>query len=116
MMHLVPAALIALIGLLIPMSIHKVNEGHVGVYYRGGALINKYTEVFPQRLPRASMPVISFIVPPTSRIPQAHTLFFHSATYKCNDVVTKTLCRAGGVQRDDSVDHDNASSADHHPD
>jgi hypothetical protein len=46
MIQLVPAAVIALISLLIPMSIHKVNEGHVGVYYRGGALIDKYTEVF----------------------------------------------------------------------
>lgn len=44
MIQLVPAAVIALISLLIPMSIHKVNEGHVGVYYRGGALIDKYTE------------------------------------------------------------------------
>ena len=34
----IPAALIIYNGL------HMVPEGHVGVYYRGGALLNTYTD------------------------------------------------------------------------
>ena len=26
------------------LSIHKVDEGHVGIYFRGGALMDMYTE------------------------------------------------------------------------
>jgi len=37
-------ALLGVIGGLLQFSIHKVEEGHVGVYWRGGALINRVTE------------------------------------------------------------------------
>jgi len=30
---------ICIMGLLSSLAIHKVDEGHVGVYYRGGALL-----------------------------------------------------------------------------
>lgn len=30
---------VSIIGLLISLTIHKIDEGHVGVYYRGGALL-----------------------------------------------------------------------------
>ena len=31
------------LALLISLSIHKIDEGHVGVYYRGGALLKSTT-------------------------------------------------------------------------
>jgi len=37
-------ALLALIGGILQFSIHRVEEGHVGVYWRGGALINRITQ------------------------------------------------------------------------
>jgi len=36
--------LFACLLLLAPASIHKIEEGHVGIYWRGGALINRITE------------------------------------------------------------------------
>jgi len=33
-------ALIAVAGILVSFSLHKIEEGHVGVYYRGGALLD----------------------------------------------------------------------------
>lgn len=38
------AFFIALCASLIAVSVHKVDEGHVGVYWRGGALIDRITE------------------------------------------------------------------------
>lgn len=35
------AVCFAIAGILINFSIHKIEEGHVGVYYRGGALLSK---------------------------------------------------------------------------
>eukprot|EP00285_Hemiselmis_virescens_P018072 CAMPEP_0173386036 /NCGR_PEP_ID=MMETSP1356-20130122/8631_1 /TAXON_ID=77927 ORGANISM="Hemiselmis virescens, Strain PCC157" /NCGR_SAMPLE_ID=MMETSP1356 /ASSEMBLY_ACC=CAM_ASM_000847 /LENGTH=317 /DNA_ID=CAMNT_0014342101 /DNA_START=134 /DNA_END=1087 /DNA_ORIENTATION=- len=47
-----PAILIAVFSLMVPLSIHKIEEGHVGVYYRGGALLQGYTEAgFNTKMP-----------------------------------------------------------------
>ncbi|GFO38925.1 erlin-1 [Plakobranchus ocellatus] len=35
---------VAALGVFINFSIHKIEEGHVGVYYRGGALLSKTSE------------------------------------------------------------------------
>jgi len=40
---IIPVILISL-GVLVPLSVHKINEGHVGVYWWGGALREKITE------------------------------------------------------------------------
>jgi len=37
-------ALLAVIGAIVPLGLHKVDEGHVGVYWRGGALLNRVTQ------------------------------------------------------------------------
>lgn len=37
---IVSAVLLALVGAMLNFSIHKIDEGHVGVYYRGGALLS----------------------------------------------------------------------------
>ncbi|XP_067038426.1 erlin-2-B-like isoform X2 [Acropora muricata] len=37
---IVSAVLLALVGVILNFSIHKIDEGHVGVYYRGGALLS----------------------------------------------------------------------------
>mmetsp|Transcript_4388 Transcript_4388/g.10507 ORF Transcript_4388/g.10507 Transcript_4388/m.10507 type:complete len:315 (+) Transcript_4388:187-1131(+) len=44
MMQFAPAILIAVFSLMVPLSLHKIQEGHVGVYYRGGALVSGFTE------------------------------------------------------------------------
>jgi len=42
----------AVVCLLIPLGIHKVDEGYIGVYWRGGALLNSYSEPgFQLKLP-----------------------------------------------------------------
>lgn len=38
------AWIVSIAALLIPLSIHRIQEGHVGVYYIGGALLEGYTE------------------------------------------------------------------------
>lgn len=41
----IPAIVAALVlSILTAASIHRIQEGHVGVYYRGGALVSGYTE------------------------------------------------------------------------
>ncbi len=38
-----PAAVVvfmAALGVAVNLSLHRIEEGHVGVYYRGGALLN----------------------------------------------------------------------------
>jgi len=35
--------LLAIIAAIVPLGIHRVEEGHVGVYWRGGALLNRVT-------------------------------------------------------------------------
>jgi len=35
--------IIAILAICVPLSVHRINEGHVGVYYRGGALLEKFT-------------------------------------------------------------------------
>lgn len=32
--------IVAALGLLLPLAVHRIEEGHVGVYYRGGALLS----------------------------------------------------------------------------
>jgi regulator of protease activity HflC (stomatin/prohibitin superfamily) len=37
-----PAAIVigmAVLGVIVNLSLHRIDEGHVGVYYRGGALL-----------------------------------------------------------------------------
>lgn len=38
------AGAVVVFGIFINFSIHKIDEGHVGVYYRGGALLSKTSE------------------------------------------------------------------------
>ena len=36
--------LLGLVGLTIILGVHRIEEGHVGVYYRGGALLNEISD------------------------------------------------------------------------
>jgi len=36
-------AAIGIVAVLIPLGIHQIPEGHVGIYYRGGALLTSMT-------------------------------------------------------------------------
>jgi len=34
------------IAVLLPMGLHRVDEGHIGVYWRGGALLSSITGTY----------------------------------------------------------------------
>jgi len=37
------AVVVAVLGFMLNFSLHRIDEGHVGVYYRGGALLSGTT-------------------------------------------------------------------------
>eukprot|EP00911_Craspedida_sp_UC1_P002593 UC1_evm1s1921 len=71
---------VALLAIIFSLSVHRVEEGHVGVYYRGGAL-----------LPETSSPGTHLMIPFITRVVSIQT------TLQTDEVINVPCGTSGGV-------------------